>query len=815
MRSLFQLIRFLFRLMAGLLIVALLLTGFFWGFFQTSIGLSMLERLIQRQLSKHLNQEVEFSGLTGHPPFHIYVQRLAIADKEGEWLRVEHFRFDCSFHTLFTGTFRLDGLGADYVNLQRIPPSPEIKTKKEKSASKTIRLPAFLPSINLKEIYIHQLILGESIAKIPAEFTVQLSAAMDLREHIQVDAELKRVDGLVDDFSFRLAITNQLREGTVRLRYDEGSGGLFGLLAGERFHNMQLSIDGSGPITNWLGTCHVQAGSKTNRANIQASYCFSEGNFFELDWKIFDSLLHTDPAGYLQINAPLNRPVIALLAEAEQVNISDLAQIQLDPFDLSIEAVLADGHLKSSILTTGLVYCAVDGSSDIPIDLSFNPFIFNLSKDQTSTADLKTYIDLKLFSPYLQTFQQNIKGILQSSLSLRGSLANPLLNGYIKMDDGLYENLKAGTMLRNIDLEINLEDDRLLIRKMTANDATTGTIELSGKMSFDAASENPMDFRLQINDALLINQQMISATLDADISVTGSTKRIFITGTSIVENASINIHQSMPPDVTELQVEEINKPGEEFQKIRKKREPPAIVRQVMLNLEVLSTGKIFVKGRGLDSEWKSDIKIAGSAGEPQITGALNLVRGSFMFLGKRLKLTQCTVSMLGGLPFVPQIDLRASTTTSELVANLRIYGPATQPQISLTSEPSYPQDEILSMMLFAKRPDELSATEALKIAYGVNVLRGGFDGLSIFDKAQQMLGVDQIGLSSGDNNKTQLTVGKYIGNYIYVEGEKSLQGSGDTLKVDINLTPSIQLRTKTTTEDGQGESIYLNWHRDY
>ena len=186
-----------------------------------------------------------------------------------------------------------------------------------------------------------------------------------------------------------------------------------------------------------------------------------------------------------------------------------------------------------------------------------------------------------------------------------------------------------------------------------------------------------------------------------------------------------------------------------------------------------------------------------------------------MFLGKRLKLDQCTVSMLGGLPFIPQIDIRASTTTSKFVANLRIYGAATQPQVALTSEPSYPEDEILSMMLFGKRPDELSATEALKMAYGINVLRGGFNGVGFFDKAQNLLGVDQLSLSQNDDNQAQLSVGKYIGSYIYIEGEKSLQGGGDTLKVDVNLTPNIQLRTKASSEQNEGESIYLNWHRDY
>ncbi len=814
MKHLFKLLFFLLRLVAGLLIVILLFLFFCWGFFQTPFGLSKLEGFIQKQLNQGADQTARFEGLTGHPPFHVYVDLLSIKDEQGEWFRLETFRFDLSFFDLFKGTISLDALGADYVNLQRLPPAKE-KKEKPKTKPSTISLPAFFPTIDLSSIYIRQLILGPTLTGLDSEFTLELSALVDIREAIKLDAKLIRVDGLQDSFSAHLAITNKLSEGAFALSFFEGDGGVISQLAGKRFDDLQLSLHGAGPTTNWLGNGFLEIGPATNRIKLLTSYCFANADMFEWRAELHDTMLQTTPEVHIEISAPLKRPVLSAYVGAKAINLSNLAQMPLEPFDFSIQALLANGHLQAAMTTTGLTSLAVNGKADLPIEFTFNPFVVNVSKTKEVIADLQTHIDLQLLAPFLQTFQQNSKGNFQSQLSLRGTFEHPMLNGYLKMDDGLYENLTMGTLLRDIDVDVLFDKKGIHIKNMAARDANTGTLRIQGAMTFDEEKNNPMDFHLLVDKALLVNQQMIAATINADIAITGSTKRITIVGTSSVESVSINIHETMPPDVTELQVEVLNKPGEIRQATPKKKEPPAIARQILLNLDLLSPGHIYVKGRGLDSEWKADIRVRGDAAAPNITGSLDLVRGTFDFLGKRLKLEQCTVTMLGGLPFVPQIDIRASTTTSKFIANLRIYGSATQPQIALSSEPSYPEDEILSMMLFGKRPDELSATEAIKIAYGINVLRGGFGGLGLFDKAQKMLGVDQLGISQNNDNQAQLSVGKYIGRYIYIEGEKSLQGDGNSLKVDINITPNIQLRTKASNEENEGESIYINWHRDY
>ena len=67
----------------------------------------------------------------------------------------------------------------------------------------------------------------------------------------------------------------------------------------------------------------------------------------------------------------------------------------------------------------------------------------------------------------------------------------------------------------------------------------------------------------------------------------------------------------------------------------------------LLDLTISMPGRIFVRGRGLESEWAGSLTITGTAANPQIQGKIEPVRGSFDFLGKRSVLDQGRIGIQG------------------------------------------------------------------------------------------------------------------------------------------------------------------------
>ena len=90
---------------------------------------------------------------------------------------------------------------------------------------------------------------------------------------------------------------------------------------------------------------------------------------------------------------------------------------------------------------------------------------------------------------------------------------------------------------------------------------------------------------------------------------------------------------------------------------------------------MLSPGRVYLSGRGLDSEWQGEVRIKGEATKPSIEGALSVVRGSVSFLGKRFELKKGSLFLDGSIPPSPRIDVEAESKSREIVAYLHVLGP--------------------------------------------------------------------------------------------------------------------------------------------
>lgn len=99
---------------------------------------------------------------------------------------------------------------------------------------------------------------------------------------------------------------------------------------------------------------------------------------------------------------------------------------------------------------------------------------------------------------------------------------------------------------------------------------------------------------------------------------------------------------------------------------------------------------------------------------------------------------------------------------------------------------------------------------------GVDVLRFG----SIQEGGQRrqqtgrpgLLQPGQNGNAEGAESIPALEVGKYVTDDIYVGLEQGMNGDASGVRVEIELTPNLNLEGSTTP---QGSEIGVNWKKDY
>ena len=147
-----------------------------------------------------------------------------------------------------------------------------------------------------------------------------------------------------------------------------------------------------------------------------------------------------------------------------------------------------------------------------------------------------------------------------------------------------------------------------------------------------------------------------------------------------------------------------------------------------LDLTVSAPSRIFVRGRGIDAELGGQLRLQGTTAAIVPSGSFDLIRGRLDILGKRLVLAEAGLVLEGS--FVPMLQVAANSESDGVVSSVRIEGPADDPEVSFTSIPDLPQEEVLARLLFGRDLNSISALQAAQLANAVAVLAGrGGEGL--------------------------------------------------------------------------------------
>jgi len=194
---------------------------------------------------------------------------------------------------------------------------------------------------------------------------------------------------------------------------------------------------------------------------------------------------------------------------------------------------------------------------------------------------------------------------------------------------------------------------------------------------------------------------------------------------------------------------------------------------------------------------------------------MEIERGTYSFASRRFDISRGTVRFQGNELFNPTIDIAATTTAEGVTAILNVSGTAQRPQIAFTSNPSLPQEEVLSRLFFGTNVTNLSATEAIQLAAAVNSLSGSGGGLNPLGKLKSATGIDRLRILGADDatgRGTSLAAGKYITNDIYIEIITDARGFTAT-QLEIALTRALSLLSQTGSFGGS--SVSLRYSRDY
>lgn len=421
-------------------------------------------------------------------------------------------------------------------------------------------------------------------------------------------------------------------------------------------------------------------------------------------------------------------------------------------------------------------------------------------------------LDLAMLDPILAAQGRRARGRITIAAGVTGTAAAPLATGDIRLAGGEVQDFGQGLRIYDISADIQGSGQAIRIAKFTGR-AGGGTISASGSVGLQAPM--PVDLALTMRHATPLASDLLTADLDADLAVRGAVDgALAATGRLGIQHAAINVPEHLPASVAVLPVRIAGAPPA----------PPSKPGPTIgLDLQLDTPGQIFVRGRGLDAVLGGSLHVGGTTAAPQVNGAFKMVRGTFSLAGTTLNFTRGAVGFDGaGVAnrIDPSLDFRADAPTTTGTASLLVGGYASAPEITLTSVPPQPQDQILALLLFGQSATSLSPFQYAEIAAALAQLAGTGGG-SPLDSVRKGLGLDRLSVggatnANGTSNTSAATIeaGKYVANGVYVGAKQGTSGTQTQAVVQIDIYKGLKAETDVGAS-GSGSTVGLSYSFDY
>lgn len=478
----------------------------------------------------------------------------------------------------------------------------------------------------------------------------------------------------------------------------------------------------------------------------------------------------------------------------------------------------ADINLADNLLDTRLTLTGNNAHSGfIKLSIPWRRYLHTeLNRDTGHLplfGNLQAQAPLQDICPFLPDADiEKCRGRLEADLSLGGTYNLPDINGTLAVRDGYYENLQSGTNLHDLQIEIHAQGRQLQVVKATATDGEQGMLELSGKAQWRKdIRDNDINLLLKVNNSHVLRRYDMDGVANGVLTLTGNHKEMFLSGTLMFQPFTLAMQSLLQQqEIPTLNVTDAEQQPDAAASRQKRRILPVI----HMNVELTADQQAFLRGPGLEAELQGKLQIQGTYAKPVFRGHFKTVRGSVRLLGKRFVLKDGELRLEDE---VMSLLIPATYTGKDLEVRAELSGTLDDLHLSLSSTPSYPEDEIISQLLFGKSSQNITPLQAIRLANAITTFQRG--GRPLFDplgKLEKALSIDRLTVEdNGNSNGVLLGAGKYINEKVYVEVETGTgAGEGWQGNVEIELTPHLNLENTINSQSGFS-NIGINWKKDY
>ncbi|MDF1599839.1 translocation/assembly module TamB domain-containing protein [Mesorhizobium sp. YIM 152430] len=395
-----------------------------------------------------------------------------------------------------------------------------------------------------------------------------------------------------------------------------------------------------------------------------------------------------------------------------------------------------------------------------------------------------------------------------------GSISDPQIRGAVSTQGAQIVDPETNISLRGINVSASIDGQTITIQSANATLGAGGTVTAGGTISLGEGL--PADITIALNQARYNDGDLIAATVSGNLAFTGPLAAdARLSGTINIERAEISVPENLGGGAAGIDVIHRNPPPGVAATLERARAndgtpvPTARPSVIQLDVTVNAPNQIFVRGRGLDAELGGSVRVLGPVTNVQPVGAFELIRGRLSILGQRIEFEEGTITLVGDLD--PVLNFVASSQSDGTTVFIRVSGRVSDLDISFSSSPQLPEDEVLARLIFNRSLSELSAFQIAQLAAAAAELAGGGNS-SLLGSLRSATGLDDLDIVTDSEGNAAVRAGRYIQDNIYLGVEA---GAGGTARGTINLDITDELKARGAVGSDGDSSLGVFFERDY
>ncbi len=398
-----------------------------------------------------------------------------------------------------------------------------------------------------------------------------------------------------------------------------------------------------------------------------------------------------------------------------------------------------------------------------------------------------------------------LQGALNVNITVAGTTSSPRFSGRVTSEGGGFVDPETGIVLKDLTLVANVSGTEVVIETLNAKSGE-GTVSAKGRIGLDPNAGFPVDLTVEVRKARYVDGTLIASRFDADLTMSGRfSEGPLLKGTVTLDRTEITVPEQLPRDSVAVDVKHIDPPPpvEETLAIVRERQGRGSGRagpssDIRLDVVVKAPRQIFVRGRGLDAEFGGQLRLAGALSALTASGGFEMVRGRLDILTQRIAFDRGVITFAGDLD--PILDFTGSTRSGDVTITVTVSGRASNPEVTFSSVPELPQDEILAQLIFKKTLGNLSPLQVARLAAAVSELSGGSGG--VLSRLRASTGLDDLDIVTNEEGQTAVAAGRYVTENVYIGVQQGAGSETSRVTIDLDVTKNLKARAGYSASGG-------------